>query len=145
MPAKPDPFPPGGDAVGDIARRVLIVDDNTTVAAALAARVRRAGYSTATFHCGQDALKYCDEHPVSAAIVDVHLPDISGQRLSRNLRERMAPHSPIIMVSGDTSMETLNSLQHVGATYFFSKPVKSSQLITRLRELLPQAPGPTGV
>ncbi len=115
---------------------ILIVEDNKTVANSLAERVRRAGFSTATFNSGNEALSYCDDHAVAAAIVDIHLPDLSGLILSQGLRQRMGPQKPIIVVSGDTSMETLNSLKHVGATYFFSKPVKSSQLLDRLKNLL---------
>jgi DNA-binding response OmpR family regulator len=123
-------------ALAPAAPRVLIVDDNQTVAHSLANRVRRAGYDTAVFHSGGEALTYCDDHTVAAAIVDVHLPDLSGLILSQGLRQRMGPDRPIIVVSGDTSMETLNSLKHVGATYFFSKPVKSSQLLDQLKGLL---------
>jgi DNA-binding response OmpR family regulator len=119
-----------------LAPRVLIVDDNQTVAHSLANRVRRAGYDTAVFHNGGEALTYCDDHIVAAAIVDIHLPDLSGLILSQGLRQRLGPDRPIIIVSGDTSMETLNSLKHVGATYFFSKPVKSSQLLDQLKGLL---------
>ncbi len=62
-----------------------------------------------------------------------NFPDISGLIVTQKLRERMGPKAPIILLSGDRSMETLNSLPHVGATDFFSKPVNSSQLIERLR------------
>ena len=72
----------------------------------------------------------------SAAVVDIHLPDINGLILSQQLRERLGPDAPIIVVSGDTSMETIKSLPHVGATYFFPKPVSARQLIARLKELL---------
>jgi DNA-binding response OmpR family regulator len=121
----------------DTASLILIVDDNQTVARALAGRLRREGYETAVFHTGADALTYCAANSVSAAIVDIHLPDLSGLVLSQSLRQHMGPQNPIIVVSGDTSMENLNSLKHVGATYFFSKPVKSSQLLGQLKRLLP--------
>ena len=67
------------------------------------------------------------------AVVDIHLPDMNGLVVSQKFRERLGPHAPIIVLSGDTSMETLNSLPHVGATYFFSKPVNSGQLLERSR------------
>ena len=68
-------------------------------------------------------------------MVDIHLPDISGLVLSSKLRERFGPGRPIIILSGDASMENLRSLSHVGATYFISKPFNSQHLIDRLREL----------
>ena len=115
--------------------RVLIVDDSEPTARALAALLGGAGYQAVTAHRGTDALDRAAAHDdFAAAIVDIHLPDLNGLVLSRRLRERFGPDVPIIVLSGDTSMQTLNSLPHVGATYFFSKPVNAPQLIERLRE-----------
>jgi DNA-binding response OmpR family regulator len=72
----------------------------------------------------------------AAAVVDIHLPDLSGLVVSQKLREILGPQTPIIVLSGDTSMTTLNSLPHVGATYFFSKPVNASYLLERMKQLL---------
>ena len=46
------------------------------------------------------------------------------------------PHAPIVILSGDASMEVLNSLPHVGATYFFRKPVSGAMLVEHFRERL---------
>ena len=50
------------------------------------------------------------------------------------MRELLGPDVPIIVVSGDTSMEVINALSHVGATYFFSKPLNVPNLLERLKE-----------
>lgn len=117
-------------------RAILIVDDNQPVARALASLVRQAGYPTAVFHLGMAALSYTEQNRPLAAVIDIHLPDISGLDLSQQIRHRLGPHAPIIVVSGDTSMETLNSLSQSGATYFFSKPIRAAHLVERLRELV---------
>ena len=115
--------------------KVLIVDDCTATANALAALLRRANFRTAISHRGGDALDLAaGGDSFAAAVVDIHLPDLSGLVVSQKLRERFGPDTPIIVLSGDTSMQTLNSLPHVGATYFFSKPVNSAHLLERLRE-----------
>jgi len=64
---------------------------------------------------------------------------MNGLVVAQKLRERIGPSGTIIILSGDTSLETLNSLPHVGATYFFSKPVSASKLVERLREWVPMA------
>ena len=115
---------------------ILLIDDNRVVTKALATLMKAAGYDSYSCHCGADALSYADGNTPAAAVVDIHLPDINGLILSRTLRDRFGPNTPIIIVSGDTSMENINSLPHAGATYFFSKPVNSGHLIERLRELL---------
>ena len=123
------------------ARRVLVVDDNQPTARALASLLNAANYDVAISYRGADAVEQARAASFAAAIVDIHLPDISGLVVSQKLRELLGPEVPIIVLSGDTSMQMLNSLPHVGATYFFSKPVNSHQLIGRLREWVPQPVG----
>lgn len=115
---------------------ILIVDDNANVTKALVGLVQRAGYAAVGCHSGTDALNYVHTNRPAAAVVDVHLPDISGLVVAQKMRDLLGPEMPIIVVSGDTSMETLNSLSHVGATYFFSKPLSSASLLEHLKTLL---------
>ena len=120
-------------------RRVLIVDDSVPTTRSLSVLLRKAGYDPIVCNTGGEALAYVTESvtPPAAAVLDVHLPDINGLILSAKLRAAFGNDTPIIVVSGDTSMETLGTLPHVGATYFFSKPVSSSQLIERLNQCVP--------
>jgi FixJ family two-component response regulator len=82
------------------------------------------------------ALQHAADRRPEAAIVDVHLPDISGLILSHRLRETLGPDAPIVILSGDASMEILNSLTHVGATCFFRKPVSGHTLLEYFDEAL---------
>jgi DNA-binding response OmpR family regulator len=113
---------------------ILVVDDNPSVTRALSALLRHAGYTASVFNAGLAALEYARKYPPAAAVVDIHLPDVSGLILARELRQCLGDATPIIVVSGDTSMENLNSLKLAGATYFFSKPLRPAQLLERLAE-----------
>jgi CheY-like chemotaxis protein len=122
----------------DGALRVIIVDDNQGTTNALSKLVRKAGFEPTGYLSGQDALDALDGSPdgvPSAAVVDIHLPDINGLVLAQKLRERFGPTTPIIVVSGDTSMATLRSLSLIGATYFFPKPMNSAALVDQLKKL----------
>lgn len=133
MSAVPLGYNPRG--ISSPAPGILIVDDNHATARALAALLGGAGYQTAAVFRGADALaRVRAGERFAAAIVDIHLPDISGLVVSQQIRDLLGAEVPIIVLSGDTSMPTLNSLAHVGATYFFSKPVNSSQLLERINE-----------
>jgi len=125
---------PGGRSDGQL--NVLIVDDSTMTAKALANLLRGSGFQPVVFHMGLDALEFAKTATIDAAVIDIHLPDINGLVLSQKLREALGPDIAIIVLSGDTSMQTLKSLPHVGATYFFSKPVHAAQLIERLQSLV---------
>jgi DNA-binding response OmpR family regulator len=119
--------------------KIFVVEDNEGIAKSLAAVLRRAGYEPAVFHSGKTALDRARIETPAAVLVDIHLPDINGLIVSQKLREQLGPDVPIVVVSGDASMENLNSLPHVGATYFFSKPMNAGNLIKFLREHLPSA------
>lgn len=115
---------------------VLVVDDNPTITRAVSKLLRNAGYRTAVCHSGADALRCIDGEVPDAAVIDIHLPDLSGLILSAKLRQRFGEGRPIIVCSGDTSMENIRSLPHVGATYFLSKPFRPEHLLDRLRSLM---------
>ena len=117
-------------------REILIVDDSLPTTRALAELLMREGYEVAAYTNGQDALRYLSVGRPVAAVVDIHLPDISELAISQYIRQQRGPDLPIIIISGDASMTNINSLSIVGATYFYSKPVKAATLIQRLRELL---------
>lgn len=115
---------------------VMIVDDHTTVTRALSRIIEQNGFSPASFNSAQAALDYAAANTVRAVILDIHMPDMSGLIVSQRLRDILKPDTPIIILSGDASMETLNSLPHVGATHFFSKPIQAAQIVEHLRGLL---------
>jgi len=114
-------------------RRVLIVEDDPQAAKALAGLLRADGYEPVIFHDGQTALQYVRDHPTEIALIDIHLPDISGLDVSQQIRRRHGEGVTIIILSGDSDMVTLRSLPEAGATYFFSKPVIASNLLSLLK------------
>ena len=128
-------IPTGND--GQTTRKILVVEDDVNAAKALRRILSDAGYEPTICHGGAEALVAAKRNKPAAAMIDVHLPDLSGLILAQQIRQIVGEQIPIIMVSGDTSMETLNSLSHVGATYFFSKPLNRAALVERMREWVP--------
>jgi DNA-binding response OmpR family regulator len=117
----------------------LIVDDNAPTAQALAALLATAHHKSVVFHRGHEALEYARQNPCLAAVVDIHLPDISGILLAQQLRSLVGAAIPIVLISGDTSLPTLSAISEIGATHFFSKPVNASYLLERLCEWIGDA------
>jgi len=108
---------------------ILIVDDSAVTLRGLCSLFLSGGYQPASFQEGLTAITFAREHKPAGAVIDIHLPDISGLLVSKELREILGPDAPIVVLSGDASMEVLNSLPRVGATYFFQKPVNGSLLL----------------
>lgn len=128
---------PAAESSADARPTVMIVDDHPTVTRALSDVLDRNGFNAVSFNSGRAAIAYAEDHEVSAVLLDIHMPDMSGLLVSQKLRALMRPDIPIIVLSGDGSMETLNSLPHVGATHFYRKPIKAALLVQHLRTLLP--------
>ncbi len=116
------------------ARTVLVVDDNQVVTRSLMSLLRSEGFEPKAFQAGQPALDYIRDHCPDIALIDIHLPDISGLQLSRELRKIHGQNLPIIIFSGDSSIDTLRSLPEAGATIFISKPVNVPHLVESLRQ-----------
>jgi two-component system sensor histidine kinase RpfC len=115
-------------------RSILVVDDNQAVTRSLMTLLRNEGFEPKTFQSGQPALEYIREHCPDAALIDIHLPDVCGLELSRELRKTHGNSMPIIIFSGDNSMDTLRALPDAGVTCFMSKPVNVSRLLECLRQ-----------
>jgi len=122
------------------ARRILVVEDNKVVTRALSELLRQKGFDPVVFHAAQPALELAAQPPAAgdvpfaAALLDIHLPDFSGLELARELRKSLGAKLPIIILSGDTSMDTLRELADTGVTYFLAKPVHVGLLLQRLQE-----------
>ena len=85
------------------------------------------------FHSAGPALEYAQQEIPAAAVIDIHLPDGSGLDLIRQLRPHWGDDLPIVILSGDTSIETLRQFPELGATYFFSKPANAARLLDHLK------------
>jgi len=117
-------------------KSIMVVEDNDLIAQALNAVLESADFAVTRFAGGLDAMRYASENRPDAAIIDIHLPDINGLVLTQRLRDRLGERTPLLVLSGDTSIQTINSLPHVGAKYFLPKPVQGGILVERLREWL---------
>ena len=120
---------------------ILLIEDDPSLGAAMAKFLQISGYTPTLCANGADALAAAEQSEPDAIITDVHLPDISGLVLLQKLREKFGPEKPIIVLSGDTSTEVLKSLSHVGATYFFNKPVNLANLKLALAKFMLTAHG----
>ncbi len=122
-----------GPENGAVGGKILIVDDNVVTARSLAKVLAGTGHDISVAHRGSEAIDAARRGDIKAALVDIHLPDLNGLVVTQKIREILGPATPIIIVSGDTSMEVINALPHVGATYFFSKPLSVPYLLERLK------------
>ena len=77
--------------------RVLVIDDQQYVRAAMVVALRATGFDVVAFESGRLGLNALDHSAFDLAIVDIYMPDMDGVKLIKALRER-SPDLPIIAI-----------------------------------------------
>ncbi|MEO6391653.1 MAG: sigma-54 dependent transcriptional regulator [Pyrinomonadaceae bacterium] len=112
--------------------RVLIVDDEPTIAESLRDLMIAWGYEAVCEADGVAALHRVDEFHPSVVISDVMMPRMDGFTLLRELRKQ-SPDIAVILLTGQGSVEmALRAIQEEGAYHYFEKPydVRTLRLVT---------------
>ena len=116
------------------APRLLLVDDDESLAAMLREFLELQGFSVATVHDGEAALARVAEAPPDLVVLDVMLPGISGFEVLKRLR---AHHDlPIVMLTarGDEAERIIGLLG--GADDYLPKPFNPLELAARIQAVL---------
>ena len=115
--------------------RILLVDDDAATLASLSRAFALEGYTAVTAGSAARALERLAEEPVDAILSDVVMPEMDGLALLARLRER-APEVPVILMSGQATLETAVRATRLGALDFVEKPVGLERLLLTLRNAL---------
>ncbi len=114
--------------------KVLIVEDEESMADPLAFLLRREGFSTEIAANGPDALVAYDRGGADIVLLDVMLPGMSGTEVCKQLRTRGSV--PVIMVTArDSEIDKVVGLE-LGADDYITKPYSTRELIARIRAVL---------
>jgi PAS domain S-box-containing protein len=117
--------------------RILVVDDNPATRYTTERVIRAAGFQTCEAATGSDALLMASQQ-VSAVVLDVHLPDIDGFQVCRELRNHHATatlpvvHLSAAFIRNEDKVAGLNA----GADAYLVHPVEPSVLIATLQALI---------
>jgi DNA-binding NtrC family response regulator len=112
--------------------QIFIVDDDESTCDALSALLTRQGFRVSTFTMPQDALELLDSDcEVDAVITDVGMVGMSGFALCERI-VGMRPNLPVLMLTGQGSLEAAVSAIRVGAYDFLTKPVDAKMLALSL-------------
>src|SRR5260221_3069077 len=115
--------------------RILIVDDDPGTLASLSRAFALEGYEAATAPSAARALERLRGGPVAAILSDVVMPGMDGLELLARLREQ-APGVPVILMSGQATVEIAVQATKLGALDFVEKPVGLDRLLLTLRNAL---------
>jgi DNA-binding response OmpR family regulator len=115
--------------------RLLLVEDDAALAAAMRRGLVREGFAVDTAGDGPTALAKADDVEYDVILLDLMIPGISGYDVARQLRQRR-DWTPILVVSAkDGDYDQADALDY-GADDFLAKPFSYVVLLARLRALV---------
>jgi CheY-like chemotaxis protein len=107
---------------------ILVADDDPLVRNALASVLRRRGFACVAVSTAEQALTALRQQPIDVLICDIGMPGNADLELVRHLSEQEdAP--PIILVTGQPSLETALQAVRLRVFDYLLKPVDTSQLL----------------
>ncbi|MEV4254814.1 response regulator transcription factor [Spirillospora sp. NPDC049652] len=138
-PTRPSPGGRPAAAAPEVPGRILVVDDDPTVAEVVARYLVRDGHDVECVADGRHALHRARENPPDLIVLDLMLPGMDGLEVCRRLRETTAV--PVVMLTAlGAEADRLVGLS-MGADDYVTKPFSPRELALRVRSVLRRARG----
>jgi two-component system, OmpR family, response regulator len=118
--------------------RVLVVDDEPSLAELLSSVLRYEGWSVRTAGNGADAVRAGREFRPDAVLLDIMLPDFGGVEVMRRMRQDLPDVCVLFLTARDAVEDRVAGLTAGGDDYV-TKPFSLEEVLARLRGLLRRA------
>ncbi|MEG2805471.1 response regulator [Stenotrophomonas sp.] len=118
--------------------RVLVADDHEANRMVLQRLLEKAGHKVFCVNGGEQVLDMLEQADFDTAIVDLHMPGMSGLDLLKQLRVMQAsgmPYIPVMVLSADVTPESILRCEQAGARAFLAKPVVATRLLDILADV----------
>lgn len=118
--------------------QLLIADDHAANRMMLQRLLQKAGHRVVAVDDGEAVLTALEDGAFDGAIIDLHMPGLSGLDLLRQLRVMEAGggrRTPVLVLSADVTPESIQRCEQAGARAFLSKPVSAARLLDTLAEV----------
>ncbi|MFC1522050.1 PleD family two-component system response regulator [Elusimicrobiota bacterium] len=118
-------------------KQVLVVDDDTEMLRLIQVILQNSGYKVLLANDPLSGLDIASKQNPDLIILDVAMPIIKGWDVLEQLRHNEATKKiPVIIITADDSIETINKAFSFETTAYVSKPFASVKLIDKVNELL---------
>jgi len=115
-------------------RRILVVDDEVKIVEVVKSYLEHSGYEVYEAFNGAQVLSTFERINPSLIVLDLMLPDMSGEEICKAIRKRS--RVPIIMLTAKVEEEDILKGLDIGADDYVTKPFSPKQLVARVGAVL---------
>lgn len=127
-----------GDVTTEQRARILVVDDEESLADLVSSALRFGGYEVTSVDNGYDALRAIKSTPCDLIVLDVNMPELDGFEVCRRIR-RDGIQTPVIFLTARDDIEDLRVGFRQGGDDYLTKPFSLEELGLRIEALLRRA------
>ena len=113
---------------------ILVVDDEYKIVEVIKVYLEKSRYNVITAFNGNDAIKEYENNDIDLIILDLMLPDMSGEEVCKTLRENSKV--PIIMLTAKIQEEDALNGYNIGADDYVTKPFSPKILVSKVNAIL---------
>jgi len=113
---------------------ILVIDDEVKITEVVKSYLENSGFRAICAHNGKDALNQFEKLSPAMVILDLMLPDMTGEDICKEIRKRS--RVPIIMLTAKIEDEDIIKGLGLGADDYLTKPFSPRQLIARIDAIL---------
>ncbi|OGL41652.1 MAG: Fis family transcriptional regulator [Candidatus Schekmanbacteria bacterium RIFCSPHIGHO2_02_FULL_38_11] len=118
-------------------KKILIVDDESTIRMSLARILEKEGYAVAQAENGKKAIELLKKEPFHLILTDLKMPEVDGFEVLKQAKS-ISPDSVVIVLTAYVSVESAISAMKAGAYDYLSKPINIDEVRIVIRKALNQ-------
>jgi YesN/AraC family two-component response regulator len=116
-------------------KNILIAEDEQIIAEILSNISKLIGYNSIITTNGVEALKFFKENNFDLIITDIHMPEMDGYQLIKEIR-KTNKQVPILVLSGFIDNEHISKVLNIGANGYIEKPFTIANIKSILKEFI---------
>jgi len=120
-----------------MSKTILVVDDDPTILMIAEMILKKASYNVICAKSGLEGLANLSQNSVDLLLLDVLMPFMDGLETLKQIREDPKLKTmPVILLTGESDLETVKKAKDLGATDYILKPINQDLLLSKLRQRL---------
>lgn len=120
-----------------MSKTILIVDDSESIREVVKFTLENEGFDVLVGNDGKDALKFLDGRTLDMVITDLHMPEMNGIELIKEVRVKEDyKRIPILFLTTESQAQKKNEAKEAGATGWIVKPFVPAKLIEAVNKVM---------